>query len=107
MEFAEGENVEITAENLVIRDCGKGIVQRDPASALAALGLPADTPRDAVREVLFALRSIPQTDPDARMKKLKSSKLWDYVQNSANTATVIQTLITLGPVVISGLLGSF
>lgn len=106
IEVMHGSDVELTGSMRII-GCKKGIVERDPPSVLEALGLPLDTPPAYVREVLLALRDIPATDVSSKETAIKASNLWSIVQNSSNALSVLQSFISIGPAVITGLLGLF
>lgn len=105
IEVGNSGDVELSADNLHIVDCEKAIVQRDPPSALASLGLPPDIPSDALREILITLRALPENDYPQKEEAIRKSSLWAVVQHAANSATVLQALLTLGPAAMTGLLG--
>lgn len=102
---AHGTDLEIEGVNFVIQNCGKGIVERDPPTLLEALGLPLDTPHEYVKELLSSLLGIPEKDVPSKEQAIKASRLWVYIQNSANSMTVLQALMTLGPALIKGMIG--
>lgn len=104
LSVAHGSDAEIkfTANNLI--NCHSGIVERDPMSLLATLGLPQETPIEYLKEVLLALKVIPEGDNKARESTVKASKLWAFVENSANSATIFETLIAISPVIATHLL---
>ncbi|MNJ64577.1 hypothetical protein D3C77_605360 [compost metagenome] len=72
-----------------------GIVQRDPPSFLDQLGLPNDTPRDAVLIALMLLRDNQDTPLEKKAELLATSKLGPYLQNAANATAVVTSLVGL------------
>lgn len=72
-----------------------GIVQRDPPSFFAKIGLPKDTPNDALLMALMLLRANPDAPIERKTELLETSKLGPYLQNSANAATAVTGLATL------------
>jgi hypothetical protein len=101
---AHGTNAEIkfTANNLI--NCQAGIVERDPVSLLATLGLPQDTPIEYLKQVLLALKAVPEGDIKQRENTVKESKLWAFVENSANAATIFEAIVAVSPAIATHLL---
>ncbi|WP_125855463.1 hypothetical protein [Pseudomonas sp. p99-361] len=72
-----------------------GYQERDPVSLVKKLGLPEDTPPEALTAVLSALQSKKDISEEQKESIVKSSKLGAYLQNSANMATTISAIIQL------------
>lgn len=72
-----------------------GIVQRDPPSFFATIGLPKDTPYDVLLTALMLLRDNPDAPMERKTELLETSKLGPYLQNSANAATTVTGLAAL------------
>jgi hypothetical protein len=85
--------ITFNANNVI--NCNGGIVERDPPSILATLGLTPDTPLNDLKAVLFALRDTPEGEPQLRERAIKASRLWGYVEKSANAATVLEALVSV------------
>ena len=102
-DIAHGADVEITMEDSTISQCGRAVLQRDPPSALSALGLPPDTPPEYLREVFGILRGIPDSDTKSKEAAVKASQLWGFIQNSANAAVVVQAIVSLSSATATGL----
>lgn len=102
IEVAHGSNAELKG-NMRIIDCEKAIVERDPPSALEALGLPPNTPTIYVKELLEALAGVPPSDIVSKEKIVKESRLWKFIANASNSMTVLQGFISIGSAVLAGL----
>ncbi|MDM9555959.1 MULTISPECIES: hypothetical protein [Pseudomonas] len=72
-----------------------GIVQRDPPSFFAQIGLPKDTPYDVLLTALMLLRANPDAPIEKKTELLETSRLGPYLQNSANATTVVTGLAAL------------
>ncbi|WP_322614239.1 hypothetical protein [Pseudomonas sp. BIC9C] len=93
-------DVEINLIESNINKCEVAILQRDPAGAFAALGIPADTPHELFAEVLAALRKKEAASHEEKAQVVRSSRFGSFIQNSANAATIIQGLAALSPYMI-------
>ncbi|RDL19950.1 hypothetical protein [Pseudomonas jessenii] len=91
--LAHGTDGEFT--DLVIRDCGKGIEERDPVSVLEQLGLPADTPHAEVLKALNILKGHIAATPEQKISLLNRSTLGPFLKRAADATTVAANLITL------------
>lgn len=67
----------------------KGIEFRDPPSLFQKLGLPSDTPKDLVIDMLKGVVSCPQ---EMREQALKSSGLFSWLNKSARAVADLQKL---------------
>ena len=92
----KGSAMSIDMVDTQIIDCGVGIEERDEPSLAQQIGLPADTPTGDIIEVIRLLKLHPAEDKSAMLETLKRSKLWAYVERSANVLTVLQILFGLG-----------
>ncbi|WP_460163629.1 hypothetical protein [Pseudomonas sp. S2_F03] len=92
---AHGSDAEIKFTDNNLKNCINGIVERDKTSFLDGLGLPQDTPVDAVLEVIQALRVDPAAGEEKRLATVKASRAWAYVERSSNAITVVQGLVAL------------
>lgn len=74
--------------------CETGIEWRDPPSLLASLGLRADAPRHALRELLeFAEKN--QGQGSSLADKARRVGLLDYLAAGANVATLVNSILQL------------
>ncbi|WP_271103730.1 hypothetical protein [Pseudomonas tohonis] len=87
---ANGSAVEIKISQTDFVRCKRAIEERDPVSFAATLGLPEDTPAEVIVEAVLAIRAS-QAPPET---VLKESRLWTYIGRAADSASVIQLLIT-------------
>ncbi|AOI65574.1 hypothetical protein WS51_18410 [Burkholderia territorii] len=71
---------------------GKAIDVRDVPPLIKHLGLPETVSPDDLAAVMRAMQAQPQ---EAREGALKSSKIWPLIQNCANIAQIVGTLITI------------
>ncbi len=90
---SHGTDVEYTRGKIIGSE--NGVIERDPPSFLEMLGLPADTPFDALLIALMTLRDRPEAPLEEKTQALKTSKIGPYLQHSANAATVVQGLALL------------
>lgn len=70
------------------------IEERDPPGFVQTLGLPADTPIADILDVVREIREkrVATSDAASGVEFLKQSKLWPYIERSANIVTVISGL---------------
>ena len=93
-------DVKINMNGSDIEKCGVAILQRDPAGAFAALGIPADTPHELFAEVLAALRAREAASQEEKAQVVRGSRFGSFIENSANATTIVQGLAALSPYMI-------
>ncbi|WP_252088775.1 hypothetical protein [Pseudomonas sp. MWU13-3659] len=86
--------LDFTDNNLI--NCKSAIVQRDPKGLVQELGLPADTPIEDILAVLRTLQAMNGATHEDKVESVKQSKLWAFIERSANVTSVIQGLVALG-----------
>jgi len=72
-----------------------GIEERDEPSLMSMIGLPADTPPDALLLALMILRGRNNADRDESERILKTSKIGAYLRNCTDLSTVVSNLTNL------------
>lgn len=95
LSLPHGSDAEIKFTDNDSKNCINGIVERDKPSFLNALGLPPDTPADAVLEVIKTIRAAPEASQEEKLEVIKKSKIWTYVERSSSAITVVQGLIAI------------
>ena len=76
-----------------IRRCNFGIITGDPSSAMENLGLPRDTSYEMIAEALEILRANRTALPDQKAELVTNSKLGVFLQDAANSASIIANLV--------------
>ncbi|MNH32161.1 hypothetical protein D3C76_644840 [compost metagenome] len=94
-DVSHGSNVDIHVEGGTFQNFGKFFNERDPMALYNHLGLPTDTPPALVHELLQQL--IQRSGSSEPVEEtVKSSRLWGYVEKTANSSSILQNLIELG-----------
>ena len=88
-------NVEVEMDDVVMTRGRTLFEERDAPSLAQSLGLPEDTPAGEVVSVIRALQVIPNERTTERLEVLKGSRIWTYIERSANAATVIEGLFAV------------
>ncbi len=86
------EGVDLQVARTTFAGNGKAIEVRDAPPLIEQLGLPkAVSPEDLVA-IIQAMQRHPQQE---REGVLKSSKIWPFIQNAANVAQIVGTLLAI------------
>ncbi|MDD1977105.1 hypothetical protein [Pseudomonas tussilaginis] len=81
--------------NTQINHCDVAIEYRDPPSFLESIGLPPNTPSDAVIESLNILKAHEKSDNAHKMALIKRSRLGSFIEGSVNATSIIANLISI------------
>ncbi|MEN8511946.1 hypothetical protein [Burkholderia sp. RS02] len=87
---SDGVQLEVSSTTFIRN--GKAIDVRDAPPLIKQLGLPETVSPDDFVAVMHAMQQQPQ---EAREGVLKSSKIWPLIQNCANVAQIVGTLVAL------------
>ena len=93
--IAEGQFSDLKINDVLAVDCLNGVVLRDGPSVLSHIGLPGNTPPEALIEALKALQAMGDKAPEAKAEILKTTGIAAFIENSANATTVISNLIQI------------
>lgn len=94
-DVSHGSDVEIQVEGGTFQNFGKFFNERDALSLYQHLGLPTDTPPALVHELVQLLIQRSGTCEPVE-DVVKSSRLWEYVGNAANSSSILQNLVEFG-----------
>ncbi|AEJ11805.1 MULTISPECIES: hypothetical protein [Pseudomonas] len=94
-EVSHGSTVDLEVDGGEFRDVTKVFNERDPVSLYQYVGLPANTPREDVRELLLELIR-QEGNPDVSAEQvIKSSRLWGYIGHAEKAASMLERLLAL------------
>lgn len=91
--------VDLTRTNFI--NVAQAIEVQDTQSIIQMLGLPADTPQNLLIEAINAVRGNNGASADQKLAELKKTRFSDWLsnslQNTANVATILQSLLSFIP----------
>lgn len=95
IQVSHGSKLDIEVNGGEFRDVKTFFNERDPLTLYEYVGLPADAPREDVRELLLELVR-QQGNPSANAEQVvKASKLWGYIEHAKNAASMLEKLVSV------------
>ena len=83
-------------------NCGFGILQRDPESLAAQLGLPLDTPAEVIIEAAKAIQG-QSGGVEEKTAVLKGMSIWAYLNRAKDVAATITTFIGAAQAIVGAI----
>ncbi|MCQ9185453.1 hypothetical protein KMT30_41805 [Streptomyces sp. IBSBF 2953] len=83
---------EVIIADATATGCGEGIVQRDPQSLAAKLGLPLDTPQEMIIEAARAINGR-AGNAEEQKRTLQGLPIWAYLSRVKDVSSVMTALV--------------
>lgn len=83
---------DVSIDRVTSINCGIGILQRDPQSLASQLGLPLDTPPEAIIEAARAIQGQSVSEVE-KIGVLSSLPIWTYLKRATDVAKATAALI--------------
>ncbi|WP_262020276.1 hypothetical protein [Pseudomonas sp. Pse35] len=89
----KGADIDFDMEDVTMTRGKTFYEERDEPSLVEQIGLPSDTPPELLVDLVQKLANIPDSQQATRFDMIKKSKLWSFIERSANASSIIQGLL--------------
>lgn len=97
---SKGSDIEFHVEDVNMTRGRKFFEERDEPGLAQKLGLPPDTDHQLLVGLIQHLITIPVADEQTRLETIKSSKIWSFIEKSANASSIIQGLLAVSAIAL-------
>ena len=96
----KGSDIEFHVEDVNMTRGRTFFEEREEPGLVEKLGLPPDTDHQLLVGLIEQLITIPVADEQTRLETIKSTKIWSFIEKSANASSIIQGLLAVSAIAL-------